>query len=62
MHDPRAFSLWPCPQRRRLTADTTTTWRKIAETPSADLAVTAFSVVGPRNRVDKIVKRLDLLT
>ena len=34
---------------------------ELASTDPADLAVCAFSVVGPRNRVDKITKRLALL-
>jgi len=34
---------------------------ELAGTDPADLAVCAFSVVGPRNRVDKIIKRLALL-
>jgi hypothetical protein len=33
----------------------------LAETQPSDLGVSAFSVIGPRNRVDKIVKRLTLL-
>ena len=34
---------------------------ELAGTSPGDLGVTAFSLVGPRNRVDKIVKRLDLM-
>ena len=34
---------------------------ELAGTSPDDLGVTAFSLVGPRNRVDKIVKRLDLM-
>lgn len=35
---------------------------ELAGTPGADLACRAVSVVGPRNRVAAITKRLDLLT
>ena len=34
---------------------------ELARTEPADLAPCAFSVVGPRNRVDKIVKKLALM-
>lgn len=34
---------------------------ELARTGPGDLATRAFSVIGPRNRVDKIVKRLALL-
>jgi hypothetical protein len=34
---------------------------ELAGTKPDDLNVTAFSVIGPRNRVDKLVKRLALL-
>lgn len=34
---------------------------ELARTSPAELATCAFSVVGPRNRVDKIVKKLALL-
>jgi hypothetical protein len=34
---------------------------ELARTEPADLAVCAFSVLGPRNRVDKIMKKLTLL-
>ena len=34
---------------------------ELAGTKPEDLAITAFSVVGPRNRVDKMVKKLALL-
>lgn len=34
---------------------------ELAGTKPDDLNVTAFSVIGPRNRVDKMVKRLTLL-
>jgi hypothetical protein len=34
---------------------------ELAETKPEDLAVSAVSIVGPRNRVDKLVKRLALL-
>jgi Protein of unknown function (DUF2000) len=34
---------------------------ELARTEPGDLATRAFSVVGPRNRVDKIVKKLALL-
>lgn len=34
---------------------------ELAETKPDDLAVCAISVVGPRNRVSKLVKRLDLM-
>lgn len=34
---------------------------ELAGTEPADLATRAFSVIGPRNRVDKIVKKLALL-
>lgn len=34
---------------------------ELARTDPAELAVCAFSVVGPRNRVDKITKKLALL-
>lgn len=34
---------------------------ELAGTDPGDLGVTAFSLVGPRNRVDKIVKRLSLM-
>ena len=34
---------------------------ELAGTKPDDLNVTAFSVIGPRNRVDKMVKRLALL-
>jgi hypothetical protein len=34
---------------------------ELGGTKPEDLAVTAFSVVGPRNRVDKMVKKLALL-
>jgi len=33
----------------------------LSRTDPGDLAVSAFSLVGPRNRIDKIVKRLALL-
>lgn len=35
---------------------------ELAETKPADLATCAISVVGPRNRVSKLVKGLDLLS
>ncbi|HEX9539465.1 MAG TPA: DUF2000 family protein [Streptosporangiaceae bacterium] len=35
--------------------------RKLASTGPADLNVCAFSLVGPRNRVDKITRKLHLL-
>ena len=34
---------------------------ELADTKPDDLNVTAFSVIGPRNRVDKMVKKLALL-
>jgi hypothetical protein len=34
---------------------------ELARTDPGDLAVCAFSLVGPRNRVDKITKKLALL-
>jgi len=34
---------------------------ELAETKPDDLAVCAISVVGPRNRVSKLVKRLELM-
>jgi hypothetical protein len=34
---------------------------ELAETKAEDLAVCAVSIVGPRNRVDKLVRRLPLL-
>jgi Protein of unknown function (DUF2000) len=34
---------------------------ELARTDPGDLAVCAFSVVGPRNRVDKITRKLTLL-
>jgi hypothetical protein len=34
---------------------------ELARTHPGDLAVCAFSVIGPRNRVDKIIKKLALL-
>jgi hypothetical protein len=34
---------------------------ELARTSPAELATRAFSVVGPRNRVDKIVRKLALL-
>lgn len=34
---------------------------ELADTKAEDLAVCAVSIVGPRNRVDKLVKRLPLL-
>jgi len=33
----------------------------VAETPTSDLGAGALSIVGPRNRVDRLVKRLSLL-
>lgn len=35
--------------------------QELAEIPAADLPLLALSIVGPRNRVDKLVKRLELL-
>jgi hypothetical protein len=34
---------------------------ELARTEPADLAACAFSVIGPRNRVDKMVRKLGLL-
>lgn len=34
---------------------------ELARTASSDLGLCAFSVIGPRNRVDKIIKKLTLL-
>lgn len=34
---------------------------ELARTDPGDLAVCAFSAVGPRNRVDKITRKLTLL-
>jgi hypothetical protein len=34
---------------------------ELARTDPGDLAVCAFSVIGPRNRVDKIVRKLSLM-
>lgn len=35
---------------------------ELAQTDPTDLAICAFSVIGPRNRVDNIVKKLPLLS
>lgn len=35
--------------------------KELASTASSDLGLCAFSIIGPRNRVDKIVKKLTLL-
>jgi len=34
---------------------------ELSRTAPDDLAICAFSLVGPRNRIDKITKRLALL-
>jgi hypothetical protein len=36
--------------------------RQVAGTPTAELTYHAVSLVGPRNRIDKLVHRLGLLT
>lgn len=35
--------------------------RDLANIPASELPLLALSVIGPRNRVDKLVKRLNLL-
>lgn len=36
--------------------------RDLSRATAAELDLIAFSVIGPRNRVDKITKKLDLLS